>query len=68
MLISSAATGKSISTPYKLLPKQTTKETTAYFVLEHTPRKCTALSAAGEMSFENICAVLYTNSRFFSRK
>lgn len=54
MLITSTATGKSISTPYKLEAKQTSKETTAYFVLEHTPRKCAALSAAGEMSFENI--------------
>eukprot|EP01043_Picozoa_sp_COSAG02_P059705 COSAG02_NODE_7657_length_2908_cov_52.017958_2_plen_381_part_00 len=54
MLITSTATGKSISTPYKLEAKQTTKETTAYFVLEHTPRKCAALSAAGQMSFENI--------------
>jgi hypothetical protein len=54
MRITSKATGKTISTPYKIEAKQTTKETTAYFVLEHTPRKCAALSAAGEMSFENI--------------
>jgi len=54
MLITSMATGKSISTPYTLEAKQTTKETTAYFVLEHTPRKCSALSAAAQMSFENI--------------
>jgi hypothetical protein len=54
MLITSTATGKSIATPYKLEAKQTTKETTVYFVLEHTPRDCSALSAAGQMSFERI--------------
>ena len=54
MVITSSTTGRSISTPYSLLKGQTTAETTAYFVLEHTPEKCSALSAAGKMSFNNV--------------
>ena len=43
-----------IAAPYKLEARHTTKETTVYFVLEHTPRDCSALSAAGQLSFERI--------------
>lgn len=54
MLIASTQLGKSISTEYSILRKQTSTESSAVFVLEHQPRTCRAYPTSGEFSFENI--------------
>ena len=54
MRISSEALGKTITTDYSIESRQTEKETSAVFVLEHQPDRCKAYPTDGEMSFENI--------------
>ena len=54
MIITSSQLGKSISTDYALLSRQSAPESSAVFVLEHQPERCNAYPTSGEMSFENI--------------
>jgi hypothetical protein len=54
MLIASKKLSKSISWNYKLSPKQTSPETTAYVVVEHQPRNCKEYPASNGIDFSAI--------------
>jgi hypothetical protein len=54
MVITSANLGKSITTNYKLLARQTGTESQAFFVLEHQPSFCKAYPTNGKCTFEDI--------------
>lgn len=54
MVITSANTGKTITTDYAIQSGQTATEQTAYFVLEHQPDSCSAYPSNGVATFTNI--------------